>query len=42
MKTKVTESAASDMQVLDFRTTESMSDVIFECPTWLDDILDED
>ncbi len=42
MNKKVSKSAASDAQVLDFRFTESLSDVIFECPEWLDDILDED
>jgi len=41
MNTKVSTSAASDAQVLDFRTTESISDVIFECPEWLDELLDD-
>ncbi len=41
MNTKVSKSAASDMQVLDFRTSENLSDVIFECPEWLDELLDD-
>lgn len=40
METKVTKSSAADAQVMDIQSSECLSDVIFECPQWLDDILD--